>query len=103
MTDFTEWLGYTAAALTTGSFAFQAWHTFSTRDVGGISLGMYSAFTLGVALWLAYGLVLRSWPITVANTITLLLAMSILAMKLVIEARRRRRARKGLPANSTLK
>ncbi|MBX3621497.1 MAG: SemiSWEET transporter [Rhizobacter sp.] len=91
MTPWMDWLGYVAAGLTTGSFALQAWHTFRTRDVGGISLGMYSAFTLGVALWLAYGVLLRSWPITLANTVTLLLALSILAMKLVIEARRRRR------------
>lgn len=86
-----EWLGYIAATLTTGSFALQAWHTFRTRDVSGISLGMYSAFTLGVALWLAYGLVLRSWPITIANVVTLALAVSILTMKVAIETRRRRR------------
>jgi MtN3 and saliva related transmembrane protein len=86
-----EWLGYAAASLTTGSFAFQAWHTFRTRDVSGISLGMYGAFVLGVALWLAYGLMLGSWPITLANAITLTLAMSILGMKIAIEARRRRR------------
>ena len=85
-----EWLGYAAASLTTGSFAFQAWHTFRTRDVSGISLGMYGAFVLGVALWLAYGLMLGSWPITLANAITLTLAMSILGMKIAIEARRRR-------------
>jgi MtN3 and saliva related transmembrane protein len=92
MNPLMEWLGYAAAALTTGSFALQAWHTFRTRDVSGISLGMYSAFTLGVALWLAYGVMLRSWPITLANAITLMLALSILAMKLLIEARRRKRA-----------
>ena len=92
MNNLWEWLGYAAAALTTGSFALQAWHTFRTRDVSGISLGMYGAFTLGVALWLAYGVVLRSWPITLANAITLMLALSILAMKLLIEARRRKRA-----------
>ena len=43
-------IGYVAATLTTGSFVPQAWHTFRTRDVSGISLGMYSAFTLGVAV-----------------------------------------------------
>ncbi|MCR5884063.1 SemiSWEET transporter [Rhizobacter sp. J219] len=86
-----DWLGYVAATLTTGSFALQAWHTFRTRDVSGISLGMYSAFTVGVALWLAYGLVLRSWPITIANAVTLALALSILAMKVGIETRRRQR------------
>lgn len=51
-------LGYLAAALTTGSFLPQAWLTFRTRDVSGISLSMYSAFTLGIVLWLAYGLML---------------------------------------------
>lgn len=86
-----DWLGYVAATLTTGSFALQAWHTFRTRDVSGISLGMYSAFTVGVALWLAYGIVLRSWPISIANAVTLALALSILAMKVTIETRRRRR------------
>lgn len=74
--------GYIAASLTTLSFVPQAWHTFTTRDVRGISLGMYSAFTLGVALWLAYGLLLGAWPIVVANAITLALAAAILVMKL---------------------
>lgn len=60
----------------------QAWHTFRTRDVSGISLGMYSVFTTGVALWLAYGIALQAWPIVVANAITLLLASTILGMKL---------------------
>jgi MtN3 and saliva related transmembrane protein len=75
-------IGYLAAALTTLSFVPQAWHTFTTRDVRGISLGMYSAFTLGVALWLVYGLLIGAWPIVVANTVTLALAASILVMKL---------------------
>jgi MtN3 and saliva related transmembrane protein len=77
-----DWIGYLAACLTTLSFVPQALHTFRTRDVRGISLGMYSAFTLGVALWLAYGVALRAWPIVVANAVTLCLAAAILAMKL---------------------
>lgn len=83
----TEWIGYAAATLTTLSFVPQAWHTFSTRDVRGISLGMYSAFTLGVALWLAYGIMLGAWPVIVANAITLALAAAILAMKIVLGRR----------------
>jgi MtN3 and saliva related transmembrane protein len=74
--------GYFAAVLTTISFIPQVWHTFRTRDVRGISLSMYSVFTLGVACWLGYGLMLRAWPIVVANLITLILASTILAMKL---------------------
>ncbi len=78
----TEILGYLAAILTTSSFLPQAWHTFSTRDVSGISLGMYSVFTVGVACWLGYGLLLGAWPVVVANAITLALAATILVMKL---------------------
>ena len=83
----TEWIGYAAATLTTLSFVPQAWHTFSTPDVRGISLGMYSAFTLGVAMWLAYGVLLGAWPVIVANAITLALASTILAMKIVLGRR----------------
>lgn len=83
----TDLLGYTAATLTTASFVPQAWLTFRTRDVRGISLGMYSAFTLGVAMWLAYGVLLGAWPVIVANAITLALAATILAMKIVLGRR----------------
>ena len=85
-------LGYAAATCTTAAFIPQVWHTLRTRDVSGISLGMYSVFTAGIALWLMYGLVLRAWPIVAANAVTLLLAGAILAMKVAIERRRRRRA-----------
>lgn len=77
-----EWIGYCAAALTTLSFLPQAWLTFRTRDVRGISLGMYSVFTLGVALWFLYGLLVGAWPIVAANAVTLVLATTILCMKL---------------------
>jgi MtN3 and saliva related transmembrane protein len=80
--NYTEWIGYAAASLTTASFVPQAWLTFKTRDVSGISLGMYSAFTLGVALWLLYGVLIEAWPVVIANTITLALAASILGMRL---------------------
>ena len=74
----TQWLGYLAATLTTGAFVPQAWQTFRSQDLAGISIGMYSAFTLGVMLWLLYGLTLGEWPIIVANAVTLALAALIL-------------------------
>ena len=76
-------VGSVAACLTTASFVPQVWLSFKTRDVSGVSLGMYSVFTAGVALWLVYGLLLGAWPIVIANAITLLLAFAILTMKLV--------------------
>ena len=77
-----ELLGYTAATLTTLCFVPQVLHTWRTRDVAGVSLGMYALFTLGVGFWLAYGLWLEAWPMIIANSITLLLACSILGMKI---------------------
>ena len=86
--QLSDLIGYLAAALTTCSFVPQALHTFRTRDVAGISLGMYSVFTTGVALWLLYVLALSAWPIVVANAVTLALAGAILGMKLRYGARR---------------
>jgi len=85
----TDLLGYCAAALTTLSFVPQALLTLRTRNVAGISLGMYSAFTAGVALWLAYGLMLGEWPIVVANLLTLILASVILGLKVMVDRERR--------------
>lgn len=79
-------IGYIAAVLTTGSFLPQAIHTFQTKDVSGISLTMYGAFTVGIMLWLVYGLMLGAWPMIVANVITLAFAASILTMKLRYKA-----------------
>ena len=77
-----DWVGSVVAFLTTASFIPQAWQTFHTRDVSGISLGMYSLFTVGVALWLIYGILLMAMPIIIANSITTSLALMILVMKL---------------------
>jgi MtN3 and saliva related transmembrane protein len=80
--QLSDWIGYAAAFLTTSSFVPQALHTFRTKDVRGISLAMYSAFVVGILLWLVYGLLLGAWPIVIANVITLSLATAILVMKL---------------------
>ena len=80
--NVTETIGIVAAVLTTASFVPQVWHSFKTRDVSGVSLGMYSVFTVGISLWLVYGVLLRAWPLILANGITLALASAILLMKL---------------------
>ncbi len=84
-----ETIGYVAAALTTLSFAPQAWLVFRTRDVSGVSLGMYAAMVSGVALWLVYGVLIRSWPLVVANLVTLSLSGAILLMKLRLSQQQR--------------
>lgn len=75
-------IGYGAAVLTTAAFVPQALKSWSSRDLSGISLSMYSLFTLGVSLWLFYGIALQSWPIILANGITLALAGVVLALKI---------------------
>lgn len=77
-----DWIGGAAASLTTISFVPQAWRILRTRHTTDISLGMYALFTSGVMFWLIYGFLLESWPIIAANSITLLLAGTVLAMKL---------------------
>lgn len=79
---FSDLIGYAAATLTTAAFVPQAWLIWRSRRVDGVSLGMYSIFTLGVALWLVYSVLIASWPMIAANSITLLLALFILLMKI---------------------
>jgi MtN3 and saliva related transmembrane protein len=85
--DLSDLFGYPAAFLTTIAFVPQALHSWRTRDLSGISLPMYAMFTLGVALWLGYGLVIGSLPVIAANAITLVLASVVLGLK-VLEVRR---------------
>lgn len=79
----TDWIGSAAATLTTTAFIPQAWKVWRTRHTADISLGMYILFTLGVALWLVYGILLGSWPIIIANSVTLVLAGLVLVMKII--------------------
>ena len=79
---YIEIIGYCAAFLTTIAFLPQAIQSWRTRDLSGISVGMYSLFTVGVGLWLIYGLIIEKWPLIVANALTFALALSILVLKL---------------------
>jgi MtN3 and saliva related transmembrane protein len=81
--DLGALLGYPAAFLTTIAFVPQALHSWRTRDLTGISLPMYTLFTLGVVLWLGYGLEIGSLPIIVANGVTLVLASVVLWLKIM--------------------
>ena len=78
----TDWIGSAAAALTTTAFIPQVWRVWHTRHTADISLVMYILFTIGVALWLSYGILLESWPIIIANSVTLLLAGMVLTLKI---------------------
>lgn len=80
--ELSNLIGYPAAFLTTVAFLPQAWKSWRSRDLSGISLPMYALFTLGVALWLVYGILLGSVPIMLGNGITLALASVLLVLKI---------------------
>ncbi len=75
-------LGFTAAVCTTAAFAPQAAKAWKTRRTRDISLSMYLVFLAGVALWMIYGILISDYPVTIANAVTLLLALVILVAKL---------------------
>lgn len=75
-------LGLAAGLLTTVAFLPQVWQVWKSRSARDISLPMYLIFTLGVALWLVYGLMTAAVPVIAANAVTLLLAGAVLVMKL---------------------
>ena len=83
MFDIKDWVGFIAAFFTTTAFLPQAYHSWKTRDLSGISLPMYCLFTLGVAAWLIYGILINSLPVIVANSITLMLSAIVLYLKIM--------------------
>jgi len=76
-------LGYSAAAISTASFAPQAWKIIRSRETKDISLGMYLLTVMGFALWLAFGFAERQWPLVISNSICFLLSGFILVMKIL--------------------
>ena len=76
------YIGYLAAFLTTLSFVPQAIKTIRTQDTEGISVLMYLGFTVGVFLWLVYGIMRDDLVIIIANALTFLLALPILVIAL---------------------
>ncbi len=79
---FVDVVGTVAALFTTLAFVPQVIQIWRTRSASSVSMPMYVIFTAGVLLWLAYGLMLVSWPIIGCNIVTLVLALSVIVMKL---------------------
>lgn len=82
MPSSAEIVGYVAATLTTVAFLPQLLRILKTRSARDVSLPTFALFTLGVGLWLAYGVMTLSWPVIAANVVTLVLALAILVLKI---------------------
>ena len=87
-------MGYVAATVSTASFAPQAWKVIVTRDTEAIATSMYILTVSGFALWLAYGLGLKQWPLVASNSICLFLSAFILVMKLLPQRKKNKVARR---------
>ena len=74
-------VGFLAGTLTTLAFVPQVLHSFKTKSVDGMSWAMLITFTAGVVLWFVYGVYLVSWPMILANAVTLCLQIPLIAMK----------------------
>jgi MtN3 and saliva related transmembrane protein len=75
-------LGLVAGSFTTIAFLPQVIKTWKTRSAKDLSLGMFSIFTIGVGMWLAYGILINDLPVIMANVVTLILASTLLFFKL---------------------
>jgi MtN3 and saliva related transmembrane protein len=75
-------VGASAATLTTLCWIPQALKILRTGDTQGVSLLTYTVFAVGLTLWLAYGVLLGSWPIIGSNVVTLGLVIPIILLKL---------------------
>jgi len=79
--DLVNVLGLCAGTLTTISFVPQVMKTWRTRSGADLSTGMFALFSVGLVLWLIYGVVIDSWPIVLANGVTLALTVLVLILK----------------------
>ena len=77
-----ELLGLVAGCLTTTSLVPQVLKIYRTKTARDVSMQMFVAFGIGVALWLVYGLMKNDLAIIIANIVTLVLAFCIVVMKL---------------------
>lgn len=75
-------LGITAGTLTTVAFIPQLAKALKSRSTGDLSWGMVLTFTIGVLLWLIYGIWIDSLPVILANAVTLLLQLGIVTLKI---------------------
>lgn len=80
--DSIEIIGLMAAILTTSAFIPQVYKTWKTKDVKAISLTMYLVMFTGVILWLIYGIYINSFSMLIANSITSMLILFIVILKI---------------------
>jgi len=74
-------VGTGAALCSMASFTPQIAKILRERDASSVSLKMYAVTVTGFSLWIAYGVMIRSWPVAGSNLVCLLLSATILVLK----------------------
>jgi MtN3 and saliva related transmembrane protein len=82
MSELPTLLGFIAGLVTTAANLPQVWKTYRSRSGEGLSFRMLLALAIGLALWIIYGIMIKSLPLVVTNVIVFLLILSLIAMKL---------------------
>jgi MtN3 and saliva related transmembrane protein len=77
----TDIVGTAAALCSMTSFAPQIVKIWRDRDASEVSLTMYLVTVAGFCLWIGYGVLIKSWPVTVSNIICLGMSATVLALK----------------------
>jgi MtN3 and saliva related transmembrane protein len=77
-----DFVGASGAVLTTLCWLPQVLKVIREKETRALSLSATVAFSVGVVLWLVYGLAIGDWPLIGSNAATLALMAPILAMKL---------------------
>jgi len=75
-------VGLLAAVCTTSALVPQAFKVYKTQKTQDLSLVMYAIFSMGLLLWLIYGLLIKDIPVIAANIVTLIFSLYILWMKI---------------------
>lgn len=75
-------LGLMAGTLTTVAFIPQLMKAWRSKSTGDLSWAMVLTFTIGVLLWLIYGIWIDSLPVMLANAVTLLFQIGIISLKM---------------------
>lgn len=75
-------VGFAAGALTTIAFVPQVIKIWKSKHARDISMGTFALFSLGVTMWLLYGIQLGAMPVILANAVTLVLSLTILFFKM---------------------
>ena len=81
-------LGFAAATLTTLAFLPQVIKSWKRRAVDDLSIGMLLALNIGIVLWIGYGLAIASFPLVLANVVTLVFTAILLGLKVSVPPRR---------------